>query len=69
MFGALRLECNQHASEHHEELAGIQVEVNISKDHRRCLWILKLGATENITLLVDGMITIILTKDETVAFS
>ena len=37
MFGALRLECPLHASEHREELTGIQVEVNKDKGHHRSL--------------------------------
>ena len=43
MFGSLRIDCDQHATEHREELAGIQMGVNKRKAYRRRLWIMELG--------------------------
>ena len=55
MFGALRRECDQHASGHREEYADIQVEINKGKCHDQLH--IGNGMPLSILSLVDGMIT------------
>ena len=55
MLGALRLECALHASGHREELAVFKWET--TKEQRSSTGYWNWDATENIPLLVDGMIT------------
>ena len=54
MFGALRLECDQHVSRHREKHAGIEVEVNKRKDRQLDFGT---GITLSTLSLVDVMIT------------